>query len=139
MPDVAVPATFEDIAESDQIGIDVTVRVVDGVAHAGLGGEIDHHVETVVPEQLRQCFPISHVDPPEAEGPGRTQPFKPGLFQTRIVECVQVVYGEDPVSLLQQSSAKRRPDESCAAGYQDIHAVRPQAALKPGRCAVMPP
>ena len=40
---IGVSAGFEDVVESDQIALDVDVRMVDGVADAGLRSQIDHN------------------------------------------------------------------------------------------------
>jgi hypothetical protein len=39
-------AAFEDVHEADQIAVDVGVGVEQRVAHAGLGGQMDHSLET---------------------------------------------------------------------------------------------
>lgn len=49
---VVVACGLEEVVEADQVGVDVDVRVVDAVAHAGLGGEVDEDVEAVGREEL---------------------------------------------------------------------------------------
>ena len=38
-------AGLEDVGEAHEVALDVGARVLDGMAHAGLGGEVDHPVE----------------------------------------------------------------------------------------------
>ena len=44
MFDGVVAAGFEDVVETDEVGFDVDVGVIDAVADAGLGGEVDDEV-----------------------------------------------------------------------------------------------
>ena len=45
-----MPAGFEDVVEAEDVALDVGVGVVDGVADAGLGGEVDDNIELVLLE-----------------------------------------------------------------------------------------
>ncbi len=47
----ASAAGFEDIVEADEIALDIGVRVRDGIADAGLGGEVHDDVEVVLFEE----------------------------------------------------------------------------------------
>ena len=47
-----VAARLEDVVESDEVTLDVGVGVGDAVAHACLGGEVDHYGYTVVREDV---------------------------------------------------------------------------------------
>ena len=41
MLDAVVAAALEDVHEADEVAVDVGVRVLERVAHAGLRGEVD--------------------------------------------------------------------------------------------------
>jgi len=97
MLDRVVPAGFEDVVETDDVALYVDVGVVDAVAHAGLGGEIDHHVELVFLEQLvdevsvcNRSFDESVVHPrvPAAFG---VQFAETVFFEGDVVVAVEVV------------------------------------------------
>ena len=47
----ASAAGFEDVVESDEIALDIGVRVRDGIADSGLGGEVHDDGEVVLLEQ----------------------------------------------------------------------------------------
>lgn len=45
-----VAAGLEHVEEADEVALKVGARVLDGVAHTRLGGEVHHDVETVLSE-----------------------------------------------------------------------------------------
>ena len=47
MTDPAVPAALKDMTKSDEIGIDVSGRILDRVADTRLCCEINHRIKTV--------------------------------------------------------------------------------------------
>ena len=47
-----VPAAFQHIEKTLEIGIGIGMRMVDRIAHAGLGGEMDHLRKAVLGKQL---------------------------------------------------------------------------------------
>ena len=49
--DFKVSACFQDVVESDEVALDVGIRVRDGIADAGLGGEVHDDGEVVLLEQ----------------------------------------------------------------------------------------
>jgi hypothetical protein len=70
-----VAAAFEDVGEADQVAVDVGVRVLQRVAHAGLGGEVDHAVELLGGEQ--SSMPRDRprqLDEAETRGAGAAAP-----------------------------------------------------------------
>ena len=46
-----MPTGFEDVVETNDVAFDIGVGVLDAVAHAGLGGEIDYNVEVILFEE----------------------------------------------------------------------------------------
>ena len=52
-----VAARFEDVVKSDEVALDVSVGIGDAVAHACLGGEVDHYCYLVFGEDcLHGCL-----------------------------------------------------------------------------------
>ena len=46
-----VPAALQHVDEALDIGVDIGVRMVDRITHAGLSREVDHHLKPVLREQ----------------------------------------------------------------------------------------
>ena len=67
MTALIVPASLQDIAETFEIGIDVGIGMIDRVAHAGLGREMDHHREAMFGKQRRHRRPVGQIDLHETE------------------------------------------------------------------------
>ena len=54
-----VAASFEDIVETNDVALNVDVRILDAVAHTGLGRKVDHDIELVLSEELVDKFLVS--------------------------------------------------------------------------------
>ena len=67
MADAILSAPLEHIEMAHQIGIGVGVGVVDGVAHPGLGSEVNDSFELLSGKQLGHDGPIGQIQPDEAE------------------------------------------------------------------------
>ena len=61
MPHPRMPASFEDVHKSDQIGIDIRMRVRQRIANSCLGSEIDHKIKLVLAEKLLNRRSVSQV------------------------------------------------------------------------------
>ena len=44
MPDLRVAASFQDVDETDEITVNIGMGIGDGLAHAGLGAEVNDAV-----------------------------------------------------------------------------------------------
>lgn len=62
-----VAATFQHIYKALQIGINIGMRIIDRMTHAGLGRQMHHIFEPVLSKQLRDRGPIGELKPHEAE------------------------------------------------------------------------
>ncbi len=56
-----VAATFEDMTKANEVAVDVGERVLKGVAHAGLGGQVDHALGFMGLKQLSHAGAVGHV------------------------------------------------------------------------------
>ena len=133
-----VPARFEDIVESDNIALDVGVRVLDAVAYAGLRREVHHDVELLFGEKgVRQglvgdgaadeavgglrFFALAQNDTLRAGNDGLYLP-KPVLLQADVVIIIQIVQPHDPARLPLKTLTKQphhqiAPDKPGTAGH----------------------
>ncbi len=121
---LAVPAAFEDIQKADDVGIDVLVGMVEGVAHAGLGGQMDDIVRPQLGKQFFHAAPVGQVEPPERKSGKLPQLVEPGLLQRRVVIVVEVVEAGDGHAGRQQTPAQMIADKTGRAGHENV-AVNP--------------
>ena len=61
-----MPAGFQDVEEADQIGFDIDLRMVDGIAHPRLGGEVHNHRRPVFGEDPVHKRLIRQIPPDES-------------------------------------------------------------------------
>ncbi len=68
MLDRIATAVLQDVPEPGDVAVYIGLRVFQGVAHAGLGGEVNHHVRP--PKGLEQFIDgrrVDQVDPRQGE------------------------------------------------------------------------
>ena len=99
-----LPAALEHVEEADEVGIDVGVRVLERVAHAGLRREMDHPLRPVSANSSRRPR-VGEVDLREAEAGAAPSRGEPRLLQREVVVVVEVVDADD-----RQPSASSRRD-----------------------------
>lgn len=95
-----MPAAFEDVAEAHQIALDVSDRVLQGIANAGLGGQMDYAPRAYRGEQLRNGGAIGDVElvkqPAARAAAGRClEQLQPSLLQGGVVVGVEVVNADN--------------------------------------------
>ena len=108
--------------ESHQVALDVNSRILDRVAHARLGREVDHPVGLLLGHQGRQAPAIGHIQLGEAKLPGRRgglQQRQAGPLEGGIVIGVEVVHTHHPLAAGQQAQRNRGTDEARRAGDQN--------------------
>ena len=120
MLDLEVPGTLENIHEPDQISVHVSMRILDGIAHARLGSEIHHPVETLALEQGVHGLTFSDVELHEMKS-RVLEPFQPGTLQAHIVITVEIIDTYDRVTTIEQLACDCRADEAGCAGNEDFH------------------
>src|SRR3546814_4684600 len=98
-----------------------SVRVLERVAYAGLGGEVDHPLRLEVCEGGFDCRAVFQRFAAEGEALQWRQPRQPGFLQPRVVVVVEVVVAQDFVTARQQALAEFRADEAGGAGDEDAH------------------
>ena len=117
-----VAAGLEDVVESDEVALDVGIGVGDAVAHACLGGQVDHYCYLVFGEDcLHGCLVgDGGVD----EGPVALQRLY--LLQTFILDVGIVVVGDavntdhlDVLDIMEQALDEVAADEAGGACDED--------------------
>jgi len=95
-----VPAGLEHVEEADEVALKVSARVLDGVAHARLGGEVHHDVEAVLSEQALDEGGVAQIAAHEGEAAvcvGLIQHAEARVLDSRVVVTVEVVEADDHV------------------------------------------
>ena len=79
MPAAIVAAAFEHVDEAFEIGVDVSVRMVGRITHAGLRREMDHDRETMLLKQGLRRRAVRQVELREGKAGTASQDLKPRL------------------------------------------------------------
>ena len=108
--------------------LDVGERVLQGVAHPGLGGEVDHPVVGAGGEGGGDRFgggDVAAVEAPVGAGLGgdAVERGQPGFLERRVVIVVDHVEAGDRVAAAHQRRRDVEADEAGAAGDEDPHAA----------------
>ena len=100
-----MPAGFKDIVEAYHVALDVSIRVLDGVANARLRGKVYDYVEMLFGKELVNERFVGNIAFDEAvlRFHGRNlllDAAKPVLLEGRVVVTVQVVKAHNPDGFL---------------------------------------
>lgn len=100
---LVVAAAFENIGKADDIAVDIGVRVLQGIANAGLGSQVDDLVEFLGGEQCFHSDPVTDIEFDEAEVGMAGQPGQPAFLEADVVIVIHVVEADDLVAPRQQA------------------------------------
>ena len=89
-----VPTGLEDIVEAEHVGLDVGIRVLDGIAHTSLGCKIDDDLGVILLEDVIDSGLIGDVTTNEVEG-GCLKFVETRLLQGHVVIRVHIVDTDD--------------------------------------------
>ena len=91
------------------------------IAHAGLGGEIDHPLRLFALEKLGNPSAIGNIEPRQRETRVGRQTRESCLLEGDVVVVVEIVYPDDFVAAREQALADMHADKTRGAGEQDFH------------------
>jgi hypothetical protein len=117
--DAGLPASLQDVAESDEVGIDVGSRVLQRVADARLRTHVDDRLRSLHAEEARHSRAVCQIEAMEAEARVARQLGEPCLLQPGIVVVVEVVETDHLVAARQEELADVESDEPGGAGDED--------------------
>ncbi len=80
MLDLSVAAAFKNIQEAGDIGVDVIMRVIEGVADAGLRGKMNDPFGSFLREDLCHGLTIGDILLDELKAVAVGELFEPGVF-----------------------------------------------------------
>ncbi len=98
--DLMVPAGFQDIEKTNQIRLQISIRIVDAVPHSGLSGKVDDIINRMRLENIVQLFLVGEIGLVEIEVVAGQLP-QSFLLETHLVVIIQVVKPDDRASLFQ--------------------------------------
>ena len=91
-------AAFQNVSEADDIAVDVSKWVLDGVAHTGLGSEVDNSLRFVGGKALFHGSTVPEVDTQVGVIGMACMPNQPRLLKIWIVIVVMIVDADDGVA-----------------------------------------
>ena len=106
------PRALEHGQEADHIGVDVALRVLDAVADAGLGPEVDDAARRMLGEQRPHAVAVGEVEGVVDVVRLRLEPLEPGVFECRVVVVVEVVDADHRLAARQQALGGVEADEA---------------------------
>ena len=140
-----VPAGFQDVEKADQVALDIHIRMVNGIPHAGLRGQVDHHGGLVIRKQpIHQGF---IRDAALNEHMPRQRCFRclfnqrqAVFFQLRVIIVIHIVQGDHRAAaqLLQQAEDQVCPDKAGGPGDQDGFVIQINVLLSHDAHHVIP-
>ena len=80
MPAAVVAAPLQHIYKAFEIGIDISMRMLERIAHTGLGREMDDEGKAILFKERLHCRAISQIQPHESEIELALQDIEAGLF-----------------------------------------------------------
>ena len=101
MLDAMVTAPFEDVGKANDVAVNVSKWVVDGVTHASLGSQIDHPYWLVCGETVFNGLAISQVNSQMRVIGMAIKTRQTGLFDGRVVIVIVVVNTNDHVAAIE--------------------------------------
>lgn len=120
--DRVVAAGLEYVEEADEVALEVCARVLDGVAHARLGGEVHDDVKAVLSEQALDEGGVAQVAAHEGEAAicvGLGQHAQARVLDAGVVIAVEVVEADNNViGLIKQLLDEERADEAGGARHE---------------------
>ena len=111
-------AAFKHVGEALQIGVHVGVRMIERIAYAGLGGEMDHMRELSGLEHRVDGAAIGKVQLDETETVVALELPEAGLLEGGIVIGRQAIDAHHVAAVLQQTARHMEADEARSTGDQ---------------------
>src|SRR6266516_458823 len=121
MGDLAVATLFEHLEEAEDIGRDVGVRPLQGVAHAGLGSEVNDAVKVASVEQLIHRFRVREGGAYELEVALLLQYREARLLESDVVVVVHGIEADNLVPVREAPVRDMETDESCRTCHEYSH------------------
>src|SRR5450631_4045116 len=128
-----VAATFNDLQESGDVAVHIGMRILNGIAHPRLRGQVHHALEFFRAEQCRHCLAIRNILLHEPKARIASQNIQARILQLVIVIVIEIIETDDFVASLEQQARRMKADKTGCAGHEQFHNLRhtvlPEEAL----------
>src|SRR5206468_4313393 len=121
MGDLAVATLFEHLEEAEDVGRDVGVRPLQGVAHAGLGSEVNDALKVASVEQLIHRFRVCQGGAHQLEVALLLQYCEARLLESDVIVVVHGVETDHLVPVCEEPVCDMETDESCRTCHEYSH------------------
>src|SRR3990172_10945925 len=108
----AMPASLDNVAESNQIGVNIGLGISDRISHACLGRQMHYGVELLFLKKLRHCFPIDDIELLEFELAMVLYALEARFLQPDIVIVIHIIDAAPRIAPLQQPERERGTDKT---------------------------
>ena len=114
-------AGFQNMGHAQQIGLCISMRILDRVAHPGLRRQVNHRIRALFGKQGIQRRPVGHVQWIKLQAGLFTQGGQPGVLEADGVIVVEIIHSHHLVAGLEQRLSSGAADKSGSAGEQYFH------------------
>ena len=116
-----VAAALQHVQRAGYVAVDVGLRGLQRIAHAGLGGQVHDAIKLLAPEQIRHAGGVLKAELRNAEASLGREARQAGFLQCRVVVRVQVVESDDRITAAEQLVRDGRADEAGRTGDEYFH------------------
>lgn len=106
---------FQNVHESDDVAINIGIRILQGIAHPRLSRKVNDPIKLLLIKKCHHGLAINHVHLYKAESGVGSESLQPGLFQIDIVVIVQIIQPDHLITACQQTQCRGHANEACCA------------------------
>src|SRR4051812_29373090 len=100
---LALPAPFQHVQKAGEVGVPIGMGIVDGIAHACLGGKMDYSVEAVVRKKIVDVDGRRNIQQLERKRFFLPESIEPGFLEAYLIVIVQIVDADDLIASVEKS------------------------------------
>ena len=109
MSNLALATTLKNVTKPYEVGVNIRIRVLDRITHAGLRREVHDGIEAVLMEKPGHAGTVDDVQFCETEIRIRLAASQSGFLERHVIVVVQVVDAVHRVAALEQLRANAAP------------------------------
>src|ERR1700749_3059186 len=117
MAALVAPASLQNVDKTLEVGVGVSMRMIDRVTHSRLCGEVNHRCKTMLGKQLRDRRTIRQVGLNKMEPTILAQDIEPRPLQCGVIISVETVQTDNGTALRQQLTGNVKADETRRTRY----------------------